>query len=68
MESIVNVILNSMSSVKKPQKFFISSLFSVLMIFQGKATFRNLSRYSNIHEKTFSRWYREPFDFMTFND
>jgi len=56
-----------MSSVKQPQAKFIASLFSVLMVFQGKANFRNLSRYCAMHEKRFSRWYRRAFDFVTFN-
>ena len=34
----------------------------------GKANFRNMSRYSDICEKTFSRWYREEFDFKAFNE
>ena len=42
-------------------------LFSVLRLFQGKATFRNLSRYSDMHEKRFARWYRRAFDFAHFN-
>ena len=42
-------------------------LFSVLRLFQGKATFRNLSRYSDMHEKRFSRWSRRAFDFAHFN-
>jgi malonyl CoA-acyl carrier protein transacylase len=56
-----------MSSVKKPQSLFLMGLFSVLRLFQGKATFRNLSRYSGMHEKRFSRWSRRAFDFAHFN-
>jgi len=43
------------------------SLFGVLSIFCGKATFRNLSRYSNYCEKSYSRWYRRKFNFVEFN-
>jgi len=67
MEDVVKAVLNSMSSVKKPQRLFIAGLFSVLVVFQGKATFRNLSRYCHMHEKRFSRWYRKQFDFTLFN-
>jgi len=67
MEEIVDQILNSMSNCKKTQRIFIAGLLSVLMTFQGKATFRNLSRYSGMHEKFFSRWSRYPFDFTKFN-
>ncbi|VAW55768.1 Transposase, partial [hydrothermal vent metagenome] len=67
MENVVEAILISMSSVNKPQLLFMMNLFSVLVVFQGKATFRNLSRYCEMHEKRFSRWYRRHFDFALFN-
>jgi len=37
------------------------------MVFQGKATYRNLSRYCGFHEKRFARWSRRFFDFAKFN-
>lgn len=67
METTVNNILLKMSSVKKYQRVFISLLFSVLSSFRGKATFRNMSRYSTLSEKSFYRWYKKPFDFAMFN-
>lgn len=67
MESLVNVILSSMSTVNKPQRLFMTALFNVLTIFQGKANYRNLSRYCDMSEKRFSRWYRKAFDFADFN-
>ena len=33
----------------------------------GHATFRNLSRYSMYHERTFARWYARDFDFVSLN-
>ena len=67
MEEVVKTVLESMSSVKKPQRVFIAYLFSVLMVFQGKATFKNMSRYSSMSEKRFRRWYGRDFDFTEFN-
>lgn len=67
MEDVVKKILASMSRVNKPQRGFIFILLCTLMVFQGKATFRNLSRYSGMHEKTFSRWFRKKFNFTEFN-
>lgn len=67
MEDTVNRILKKMSSVKKPQRTFIAALFMVLMVFQGKATFRNMSRYCDMSEKSLSRWYRRSFNFTDFN-
>jgi len=56
-----------MSNVNKPQRLFITNLFATLMLFQGKANFRNLSRYSQYCERTFSRWYHRGFSFLKFN-
>ena len=67
MNDIVKNALDAMSMLKKPQKTFIALLLSALVVFQGKATFRNLSRYCPMSEKRFSRWYGRPFEFFTFN-
>lgn len=67
MEDVVEAVLRSMSNIKKPQRVFMASLFTVLMVFQGKATFRNMSRYSQMSEKRFSRWYGREFAFAEFN-
>ncbi|MFK0571816.1 transposase [Endozoicomonas sp.] len=67
MNDIVKNALDAMSMLKKPQKTFIALLLAALVVFQGKATFRNLSRYSPMSEKRFNRWYGRSFDFFTFN-
>jgi hypothetical protein len=66
MKTIIENILGQMK-VSLPQLKFLSHLFSLLLYFQGKANFRNLSRYSDFHEKTFSRHFRKDFDFSLFN-
>ena len=67
MEEIVEIIFQSMSNVKKHQRNFMHSLFAVLVIFQGKATFTNMSRYSLMNEKRFRRWSQRDFNFCEFN-
>jgi len=67
MYSIVKTALAAMSSINKPQRRFILGLLTVLTVFQGRANFRNMSRYSDMSEKCFSRWYGQPFDFKGFN-
>ena len=64
---IVKTVLQQMSNVTKPQRKFMQVLLPLLMCLRGRANFRNLSRYSDYHEKTFSRWYRRDFDFVEFN-
>ena len=64
---IVKTVLQQMSNVAKPQRKFMLVLLPLLMCLRGRANFRNLSRYSDYHEKTFSRWFRRDFDFVEFN-
>ena len=65
--TLVETILTQMSSITKPQRAFLIMVFTTLMYLPGKVNFRNLSRYSEGCEKTYSRWFRRPFDFREFN-
>ena len=67
MNNIVKTALDAMANIRKPQKTFIALLLSVLTVVQGKANFRNMSRYSSMSEKRFSRWFRRSFDFFGLN-
>jgi hypothetical protein len=67
MEKSITVAFDAMTGLFKPQQKFITSLLLTLCFFRGKATFRNLSRYSHYCEKTYSRQYRKSFDFTQFN-
>ena len=68
MDRVVKTVLDSMSMLNQPQKTFMALLFSTLIVVQGKANFRNMSRYCEMSEKRFSRWYRRTFDFQQFNE
>ena len=51
----------------KPQQKFLITLLSTLIIVCGRATFTNLSRYSQICERTYRRQYQRSFNFIRFN-
>lgn len=68
MEVVINSIMQEMTNVNKPQQKFMAQLFTALATFVGKATYRNLNRYSDFNEKTISRWSRRVFDFLKFNN
>ncbi|BAP55652.1 hypothetical protein THII_1355 [Thioploca ingrica] len=65
--SLLETILEPMSNVNKAQRQFIVVVLTSLMCLRGKANFRNLSRYSDYHEKTYSRGFRRDFDLVKFN-
>ena len=64
---LLQSVLAALPQTKKPQRNFIAHLLGLLLMLPGRATFRNLSRYSSYHERTFARWYDRPFDFISLN-
>ena len=66
METIKR-ILSQMSNISKPRQKFLLILFPTIMILRGRMNYRNMSRYSGRHEKSFSRNFRKSFDFTLFN-
>ncbi|MCK5716246.1 MAG: transposase [Thiomargarita sp.] len=63
----IELILTRMSKICQPQRKFVMNLLTTLMCLRGKANFRNISRYGDLNEKTYSRGFRKDFDFVTFN-
>lgn len=59
-------ILNRIN-ISKPQKKFLITLFTTMLVVRGKCNFRNLSRYSDLCEHTYSRNFGKTFDFAHFN-
>ena len=64
---LIETILQNMSSISTPQRKFLVTLLSTIQLLRGKMTFRNLSRYSDLHEKTYSRQFHKLFDFTLYN-
>lgn len=64
---LLQSVLSRLTQTKKPQRKFIAHLLGLLLMLPGHATFRNMSRYSPYHERTFARWYDTPFDWVSFN-
>lgn len=59
-------ILNRIN-ISKPQKKFLITLFTTILVVRGRVNFRNLSRYSDLCEHTYSRNFEKLFDFVGFN-
>ena len=62
---LLQSVLATSPQTRKPQRKFIAHLLGLLLMLPGHATFRNLSRYSSYHERTFARWYDRHFDFVS---
>ena len=59
-------ILNRLD-MAKPQRDFLLTLYPTILAVRGKVNFRNLSRYSDLSEKTYSRQFAQSFDSVCFN-
>jgi hypothetical protein len=64
---LLDSVLRRLQNAKKPQQKFLSHVIRLMLMLPGRVTFRNLSRYSPHHEKTFARWFARDFDFVTLN-
>ncbi len=67
VKTIIQSLLTSMGDLTRPQKKFLLTLFSTLLISCGRTTFTNLSRYSLLNERTYRRQYQRSFNFIEFN-
>lgn len=64
---LIELILDQMVGVRKPQKKFVSRVFEAFLSVTGKLTFSNISRYIGICERTFARQFSKRFNFAEFN-
>ena len=60
-------VLTKVPKANTSQRKFLGHFIGLLLMLPGHATFRNLSRYSSYHEKTFARQFAKPFDFFALN-
>ena len=67
MEDLLQPILASMSSVKKPQMKALMMILMAYAYFQGRANFRNLSRFCGFSEDTLRRWSKRRFRYQELN-
>jgi hypothetical protein len=66
--NLIYTILQKMSTISAPQRTFITTALTTIQLLRGKMTFRNLSRYSDLHEKTYARQFQKSFDFADCNE
>jgi len=61
---LIETIVYKMPTISTPQRKFLLTVLTTIQMLRGKMTFRNLSRYSGLHEKTSARQFQPPFDFV----
>lgn len=64
---LLQSVLIGLKQSKKPQHKFVTHLLGLMLMLPGHATFRNMSRYSPYHARTFARWYATDVDWVSLN-
>lgn len=64
---LIESVLWKTAAANRWQRKFIELVLELMLMVPGKATFRNLSRYSEYHEKTFSRGFARAYDWTELN-
>ena len=54
-------------SFSKPRRQFLLTLFATIYVVCGKVNFTNLSRYSDLSERTYRRHFAQPYEFIGLN-
>jgi hypothetical protein len=60
-------VLATLTHLQRPPRKFLIHLMRLLLMLPGHVTFRNLSRYSPYHERTFARHFATAVDFVALN-
>lgn len=64
---VINQILDGWQDLAKPQRKFLATLFSTMLIIQSSINFLSLGRHSALSERTFRRQFRRYFEFPQLN-
>ena len=64
---VLSMIFDSMPSISKWQRRFLSVLFRTVFAIRGRVNFTNLARFCSLHEHTFRRHFAKGFDWLCFN-
>jgi len=65
--NVIEPIVQKMSRLSTSQRKFLVIVLTTIHLLRGKMTFRNMRRYSDLHEKTFSRHFRQSVDVASMN-
>ena len=64
---LIESVLRRAGIANRCRRRFIETVLELMLMVPGRATFRNLSRYSEYSEKTFSRGFAREHDWLAFN-
>ncbi len=65
--TVVTDTLNQLPGLAKPRRKFIAALLATILALRGRVNYRNLARYGDYSERTYSRQFQRPFPWLEFH-
>lgn len=65
--TVVTDTLNQLPGLAKPQRKFIAALLATILALRGRVNYRNLARYGDYSERTYSRQFQRSFPWIKFH-
>ncbi|MEO6726811.1 MAG: transposase, partial [Blastocatellia bacterium] len=65
--TIVRATLNQLSTLAKPQRKFLVALIATILALRGRINYRNLARYGDYAERTYSRQFQQSFPWLEYH-
>ena len=65
--TIVTATLNQLPSLAKPQRKFLAALIATILALRGRFNYRNLARYGDYTERTYSRQFQRSFPWLEYH-
>ena len=65
--TVVTNTLNQMPGLAKPQRKFIAALLLTILALRGRVNYRNLARYGDYSERSYSRQFQRGFPWIEFH-
>lgn len=65
--TIVTATLNQLSTLAKPQRKFLAALIATILALRGRVNYRNLARYGDYTERTYSRQFQQSFPWLEYH-
>lgn len=65
--TIVTATLNQLPTLAKPQRKFLAALIATILALRGRVNYRNLARYSDYTERTYSRQFQQSFPWLEYH-
>lgn len=65
--TVVTGTLNQLPGIAKPQRKFLAALLATILALRGRVNYRNLARYGDYSERSYSRQFQQSFPWLEYH-